>query len=189
MRIYTRTGDRGMTSLKGGVKVPKTDLRIETNGNIDELNSILGLLRMELDELGLKDMSLFIGKVQSDLMSIMSNIINPDLVKNKESGRIREIGVNDIESKIDEIQESGVLTQHFVLPSGCRGGALAHISRTVCRRAERALWRMNEQYEVEEEVMFYFNRLSDYLFAIARYVNFNAGFQNEIWAPFKSATV
>lgn len=184
MRIYTRSGDRGMTSIRGGKKVSKTDIRIEANGSLDELNACLGVLRAILRAEDKGDKTDFLLKVQSDLMSLMSLVATPYEERKNNPRRLSENAVEELERKIDAIQESGVLTQHFVLPSGTVAGATAHYARTLCRRAERALWRLDKEDPVGDEIMSYVNRLSDYLFALAREINAESGFQNEIWSPF-----
>ncbi len=186
MRIYTRSGDTGMTSIRGGRKVPKTDVRIEANGCLDELNAYLGVLRASLNANGGEEKSDFLRRVQSDLMSLMSLVATPSDERSRNPRRLSENAVDELERRIDAIQEGGALTQHFVLPSGTSAGASAHYARTLCRRAERALWRLNEEDPVGEDIMSYVNRLSDCLFALARQINSESGFQNEIWEPFKS---
>lgn len=186
MRIYTRSGDTGMTSIRGGRKVPKTDVRIEANGCLDELNAYLGVLRASLNANGGEEKSDFLRRVQSDLMSLMSLVATPSDERSRNPRRLSENAVDELERRIDAIQEGGALSQHFVLPSGTSAGASAHYARTLCRRAERALWRLNEEDPVGEDIMSYVNRLSDCLFALARQINSESGFQNEIWEPFKS---
>lgn len=186
MRIYTRSGDKGMTSIRGGKKVPKTDVRIEANGCLDELNAYLGVLRASLNANGGEEKSDFLRRVQSDLMSLMSLVATPSDERSRNPRRLSENAVGELERKIDAIQEGGALSQHFVLPSGTSAGASAHYARTLCRKAERALWRLNEEDPVGEDIMSYVNRLSDCLFALARQINSESGFQNEIWEPFKS---
>lgn len=186
MRIYTRSGDTGMTSIRGGRKVPKTDVRIEANGCLDELNAYLGVLRASLNVNGGEEKSDFLRRVQSDLMSLMSLVATPSDERSRNPRRLSENAVDELERRIDAIQEGGALSQHFVLPSGTSAGASAHYARTLCRRAERALWRLNEEDPVGEDIMSYVNRLSDCLFALARQINSESGFQNEIWEPFKS---
>lgn len=189
MRIYTRTGDKGMTSVRGGKKVPKTDVRIEANGCLDELNASLGVLRGALNAAGMEETAIFLRNVQSDLMSLMSLVATPSVERSRNPRRLSENAVDELERRIDAIQEGGALTQHFVLPSGTPAGAAAHYARTLCRRAERALWRLNEEDPVGEDIMSYVNRLSDCLFAFARQINQESGFQNEIWEPFKSKNI
>lgn len=186
MRIYTRTGDRGMTSVRGGKKVAKTDVRIEANGCLDELNAYLGVLRATLNSAGMEEKSQFLKDIQNNLMSLMSLVATPSEERNQNPRSLPATAVESLERRIDGIQESGVLDQHFVIPSGMVEGASAHYARTLCRKAERALWRLNETDPVNEDIMCYVNRLSDYLFALAREINFESGFHNEIWQPFNS---
>lgn len=185
MRIYTRAGDRGMTSIRGGRKVAKTDVRIEANGCLDELNAYLGVVRAGLKTEGYINQSLFLRNVQCELMALMSLVATPSDERRYNPRELSENAVVELERRIDAIQESGVLTQHFVLPSGTEAGASVHYARTLCRKAERALWRLNDNDPVDDAIMSYVNRLSDYLFALAREINSESGFQNEIWQPFK----
>lgn len=186
MRIYTRSGDSGMTSIRGGKKVPKTDIRIGTNGTIDELNSYIGLLRKELYDNNNKELADYLKGVQCDLMSAMSIIATPYDERSHNPRSIPETRIAEFEQIIDLIQEGGFITQHFVLPSGCTEAVLSHIARSICRRAERMLWKSNEVGKVDDKVVIYLNRLSDLFFALARFFNGTSGCYNEIWEPFKS---
>ena len=195
MRIYTRSGDRGMTSERGGHKIPKTHPRIEANGCLDELNSQLGLLRADLyasgrcasrpDGCAESDYADFLRVVQTDLMALMSLVATPaaDRASNPRSLSPDAIGV--LERRIDAAQHAGALTQDFVLPGGCRASAQAHVARAVCRRAERALWRLDETDPVDSPLMAYINRLSDFLFALACHINILSGTECERWQPFR----
>lgn len=189
MRIYTRTGDKGMTSIRGGKKVAKTDVRIEANGCLDELNAYLGVVRARLRAEGFESQNEFLRNVQCELMALMSLVATPSDERRFNPRELSEDAIEELERRIDVIQESGVLTQHFVLPSGTEAGASVHYARTLCRRAERALWRLNDNDPVDDAIMSYVNRLSDYLFALAREINFEFGFVNEIWQPFKGKKI
>lgn len=194
MRIYTRSGDRGLTSERGGHKIPKTHARIEANGCLDELNSHIGLLRAELyaraqcrpfAEAGTQELADFLRVVQTDLMALMSLVATPSEARQANPRRLSADAVGELERRIDAVQQSGALTQNFVLPGGCRAAAQAHVARAVCRRAERALWRLDETDPVGDELMAYINRLSDFLFAAACQLNAISGAGSEAWQPFR----
>ena len=180
MKIYTRTGDHGQTSLVGGQRVSKTCSRLEAYGTIDELNSQIGLLITyctdEHDQKFLTDVqnALFVvgGYLATDNTKReirQCNIVTPDMVGN-------------IEQRIDAINAIVPPFRHFILPGGCRAAAQAHVCRTVCRRAERRILAMCEEgIEVDTCVTAYVNRLSDYLFVLARKLNFDENHDEVIW--------
>ncbi|MBR1449613.1 MAG: ATP:cob(I)alamin adenosyltransferase [Prevotella sp.] len=150
-QIYTKTGDEGQTSLRGGVRVDKDDIRIETNGQIDHLNALLGVVRQDVpDELLLE--------VQRCLLVVMSHIATPEGQVNP-----RPLSVDDLtarmEQAIDRLSDRPV---GFVVPEG-----MIHVARTQCRTVERRLWTLHRHYPVRPDVLRFFNRLSDYLFALA----------------------
>lgn len=164
--IYTGTGDKGTTSLVGGERVSKTHQRLESYGTIDELNSFIGLLVSSLEDQTDKDFLYFI---QHKLFTVGSYLAtdqtNTEL--NIESKVIPE-NITRIEREIDRLDASIPKMKNFVLPGGCRSASLAHVCRTVCRRAERQIYRLAETDPVEELVLIFVNRLSDYLFVLAR---------------------
>jgi len=184
MRIYTRRGDSGTTGIHGGMRVPKTDARIEANGTIDELNSIIGIVRSFIVD-GEKDDIL--REIQVNLMTTMSIVATPTELRDINPRRLPADAVESLEMKLDAITEKGCMCHEFVLPGGCKAAAFLHLARTVCRRAERQLWRLNEQDKVEEDVMRYVNRLSDLFFAMACEVNCDEGVDNERWKRFGKA--
>ena len=164
--IYTRTGDKGMTSLVGGYRVSKTEVRIESYGTIDELNSFLGLLMVELACQEDKD---FLLKIQHHLFAIGSYLAtDPVHCKYTIESKVSPESIARIEKEIDEIDSNLSPMKCFLLPGGSRSASLAHVARTVCRRAERCIYRLAETAEVEEPVLTFINRLSDYLFVLAR---------------------
>jgi cob(I)alamin adenosyltransferase len=170
--IYTRGGDKGLTSLVGGVRVSKTAQRVESYGAVDELNSFTGLLIAALEGETDKD---FLRFVQHKLFTIGSYLATAP----EQSGRVGE-GANHhspvltpgsierIEQEIDRIDEALPGMKAFLLPGGSRQSALAHVCRTVCRRAEREIYRLAETATVEELILVFINRLSDYFFVLAR---------------------
>jgi cob(I)alamin adenosyltransferase len=166
MKIYTKTGDRGMTSLVGGQRVSKTDPRLESYGTIDELNAFIGLLISALQD---KDDLAFLRFVQHKMFTIGSYLATDQgSTELRVESRVDETSVAHIEKEIDKIMDKLPPQKHFLLPGGSKGAALAHVCRTVCRRAERQIYRLHAMSPVEDNVLVFMNRLSDYFFALAR---------------------
>lgn len=164
--IYTKTGDQGKTSLIGGTRVSKADLRIETYGTIDELNSFIGLLVCGMADAEEKQM-LF--RIQNKLFTIGSYFAtDTSRIDLKKESILKEKDVKDLENSIDKLEGKLPQMRRFVIPGGNRSAATAHICRTICRRAERLIYRLEENNEVDALVKAYINRLSDYLFLVAR---------------------
>ncbi|MCD8310353.1 MAG: cob(I)yrinic acid a,c-diamide adenosyltransferase, partial [Prevotellaceae bacterium] len=164
--IYTKSGDRGTTSLVGGTRVSKTDIRLEAYGTVDELNAQLGLLLTCLtDE---KDKA-FLLQVQRRLFSVCSHLATDrEKTPLATASIITQEQVECIEHEIDRIDETLPPLTAFVLPGGCRAAACCHVCRTVCRRAERRIHALSAKAEIAPEVLAYINRLSDYLFILSR---------------------
>lgn len=167
--VYTKTGDKGTTSLVGGTRVSKTHIRLEAYGTVDELNSHLGLLITYLtDERDKK----FLQQVQDKLFAVGSH-----LATDREKTKLHEVSiitpelVEMVEHEIDRLDEMLPPLSSFVLPGGSRGAAVSHICRTICRRAERRILTLGEQVEISSELLAYVNRLSDYLFILSRKMN------------------
>ena len=167
--IYTRTGDAGMTSLVGGVRVSKADSRLEAYGTVDELNSFLGLLLTYLtDE---KDCARVM-QIQNDLFSLGSYLATDQTqTALRAFAVITEEQVKWMENAIDDTEDGLPGWKGFVIPGGTRGAAVCHVCRTVCRRAERRILRLAEEVEVPPMLLAYMNRLSDYLFVLSRKMN------------------
>ncbi|MDR1746089.1 MAG: cob(I)yrinic acid a,c-diamide adenosyltransferase [Tannerella sp.] len=164
--IYTRGGDKGMTSLVGGQRVPKTHLRLEAYGATDELNAFIGWLITEVTDKEISDILLF---TQNALFLIGAALAtDPAQAEHKNGATITPSHIERIEQCIDRIDASLPTLKTFVLPGGSCGAALAHVCRTVCRRAERQICRLDEVYPVEESIRIFINRLSDLLFVISR---------------------
>jgi cob(I)alamin adenosyltransferase len=180
MKIYTRTGDKGQTSLLGGTRVPKHHLRIEAYGTLDELNSHIGLLRDQ----GLSDqMVKELLEVQDRLFTLGSHLASDP---EKSKVRIPDIGAEDItslENAIDSMNESLPEMRHFVLPGGHPAVSICHIARCVCRRAERLVVHLAEISPVEEIVVQYMTRLSDYLFVLSRKISAELNAIETPWKP------
>jgi len=174
MKIYTKTGDSGKTSLYSGGRIGKDHPRIEAYGTVDELNSVLGLLSTEPMPGGVVER---IRSVQSVLFSIGSSLADPESTLPPET---REWSTQPLEEWIDAMDESLDELRAFVLPGGSRVAGLAHVARTVCRRAERRVLSIDG---VDPEIIPYLNRLSDVLFVLARYLNANLGIVDPQWRP------
>ena len=165
-KLYTGGGDKGKTSLVGGFRVPKTHPRLEAYGTIDELNSFIGLLIEEVDESDTRELLLFI---QSKLFTVGSYLAtDPSKTEYKIESHITDDSIKRLEDAIDVIDNEMPKMTAFVLPGGSRSAAVAHMCRTVCRRAERNIYHITETDIVEEPVLMFMNRLSDLLFVIAR---------------------
>ena len=183
--IYTKTGDKGMTSLVGGQRVSQTDLRLEAYGTVDELNSQLGLLLTEVSDAS--DHAL-LNEVQNHLF-----VVGGYLATDQSTTQLRAQSVvtpamiESLEKAVDEIDSSLPKLRAFVLPGGTRGASMAHVCRTVCRRAERRILALNNQLkerdeaELDANVLSYMNRLSDFLFVLARKMNIIEGQDEIIW--------
>lgn len=186
MKIYTRTGDRGDTTLLGGERVRKTDVRVEAFGAVDELNASLGLA-LARDEDRLIDHELF-RAVQDDLFAIGARLAAADPETATRKGTIpafaTERRVAELEAWIDSLDTELAALTTFILPGGTGLGAQVHVCRTICRRAERAIARLSEeQPALDEAVLPYMNRLSDLLFTLARSCNARAGRPETPWRP------
>ncbi len=164
-KIYTKTGDKGQTSLIGGTRIPKFDIRIEAYGTIDELNSNIGLVRdQEMDEQSKNTLI----EIQDRLFTIGS-LLAADPEKNKMVlPQILESDIELLEKEIDDMNEQLPEMKSFVLPGGHSTISFCHLARCVCRRAERCVLRLNEVQPVNELIYKYLNRLSDYLFVLSR---------------------
>jgi len=178
-KVYTRTGDKGMTSLVGGVRIKKTDVRLEAYGTVDELSAHLGLLAAMMSE---GDDRLSIIRVQNNLFNVCTHLAT-DQSKTElyPSAHLAEGEIEYLESLIDETMDLLPERQGFVLPGGCLAAAQCHVARTVCRRAERRIAALAEVAKVGAEMQQYVNRLSDYLFVLAKKINFNNDVSEIIW--------
>lgn len=165
MKIYTKTGDRGKTSLIGGQRVSKYNLRIEAYGTVDELMSYIGLLRDQPIE---NETKLILIEIQDRLMSCAS-ILAADNTENEiKLPLIHDSDIALLEKEIDKMEESLPPLTSFVLPGGHQIVSHCHVARTICRRAERIIIHVSDEFYVPEPVIKYVNRLSDYLFVLAR---------------------
>jgi cob(I)alamin adenosyltransferase len=180
MKIYTRTGDAGETGLFGGTRVQKSDARVAAYGDVDELNACLGLVCAQ-PRLG-SDVSELLGYVQKDLFAIGARLADPS---ERIAGNVAKVAVGRgdierLEGWIDRFEADLPPLRRFIVPGGSGAGALLHLSRTVCRRAERAIVGLGAG-NVDAHVVAYINRLSDLLFVLARAVNHQAGQPETEW--------
>ncbi len=173
MKIYTKTGDFGETSLYGGKRVPKNNLRVSVYGIIDELNSLLGVvLSKKLN----KRIDIFINQIQKDLFLIGGYLAGAKVSIGNLSQQVKEM-----EKLIDSLDEELPRLQNFILPRGSEKSAFLYLARSVARRAERELVSLSKIEKVDEDVLKYMNRLSDLLFIMGRYINYKSGIPEPIW--------
>ena len=183
-KIYTRRGDDGSTGLFGGPRVRKDDLRVAAYGDVDELNSSLGVAREEL--LAMADLLALTDALQSELFNLGAELATPDRsAAPKSVPSVGDADVKRLEQEIDRLTEELPPMKNFILPGGSRAGAALHLCRTVCRRAERKVVALAEESEVSVEALAYLNRLSDLLFVMARAANLRAGGREIPWTPSK----
>lgn len=182
MKIYTKTGDDGMTSLYGGTRLPKHHIRIEAYGSVDELNAWIGLIR---DELSLGTQYHALKEIQDRLFTIGSNLASdPD--HEMPTPDITSVDIEFLERGMDEMTAFLPPLKHFVLPGGHRRVSEAHIARTVCRRAERRVTALHIEQKVDPLIIIYINRLSDYLFVLSRWIAKEVDADEVKWIPRKS---
>ena len=186
MKIYTKTGDKGETSLYGGTRISKASARVESYGNIDELNAFVGVAKSQItNEAVLSQLK----KIQFDLFTLGSESATPLDKLMLANGKSRlpiiitDVEIEELENWMDEYETSLQPLQYFILPGGGKSATALHVARTVCRRAERSLVYLNESEEVRPELIKYLNRLSDYLFVLARYVSVLENEKEEYWIP------
>ena len=183
-KVYTRTGDKGMTSLVGGVRISKNDPRLEAYGTTDELSSHLGLLAamMAQDSNTLEEERQMLVRSQNNLFIIGSYLaIDQSQTPLYDFARLPDGETTLLEQRIDQLMATLPEKQGFVLPGGTVSAAQCHVCRTVCRRAERRILELAQHARVDDYVLQYVNRLSDYLFVLAKIINFNAGQSEIIW--------
>ncbi len=177
-KVYTKTGDKGLTSLVGGERVSKASLRVDSYGDVDELNAVLGIIRSQ----GVDDeISSLIVKIQNDLFIMGADLASPMDI---EVPRVSAESVENLETVIDKFLDELEPLKEFILPSGNAGCSYLHFARTVSRRAERKVVKLMEQEEIGENVLIYLNRLSDLLFVLARIENKRGNFK-ETFVDFK----
>lgn len=180
MKIYTKTGDDGTTSLFSGGRVSKTHLRVEAYGTVDELNSVLGVVRAAKPH---PQTDAWLLEIQRHLFHLGADLATPldsksDWVARMDAGKIAWL-----EKTIDQMTAQLPPLTHFILPGGSPAAAQLHIARTVCRRAERITTALQEREALGDHVLRYLNRLSDFFFTLARWENMQAGISEDQWSP------
>lgn len=189
MKIYTKTGDNGTTGLFGGTRVPKHHLRIESYGTVDELNSYIGLVKDQAID---NDTKTTLIKIQNDLFTLGSMMATPSKKETLKNGEQRlnipEVdtkSVTYLEKEIDKMNEKLPKMTHFILPGGHTTVSYCHIARCVCRRAERLSVSLHQQEGINPIILTYLNRLSDFLFMLARKLSKDLSVQEVKWIPEK----
>ena len=180
MKIYTKTGDKGYTSLIGGTRVPKHHLRIESYGTVDELNSYIGLIRDQPIKEHDKEM---LKQIQDRLFTIGSSLAADPERSKMVIPDLKPEDIELLEKEMDRMNEILPELKHFILPGGNNTVSYCHIARCVCRRAERLSVHLAEESTVDEQVNIYLNRLSDYLFTLARMVGYDDKVLENQWIP------
>jgi cob(I)alamin adenosyltransferase len=180
-RIYTKSGDQGDTGLGDGTRVPKDHARVAAYGEVDELNAILGLVVANCPA---SPDAAFLRSIQNDLFDVGADLCVPPAA-NEEPGkclRVTAAQAERLERAIDRLNEKLEPLRSFILPGGTQAAAFLHLARTVCRRAERAVVTLMRTEKVNQQVLIYLNRLSDYLFVLARVAN-DDGRADVLWVP------
>ncbi len=178
MKIYTKTGDKGTTALLDRSRVTKNHPRVDLYGDVDELNSIIGIVisyRLE------KDLNNQLATIQKNLMSLSSILANPKYKRSKGKLDVSEEHVHELEQNIDEIEKELPPLTNFILPGGAKVASFLHLARTVCRRAERKCAALANNDTLDPICLIYLNRLSDYLYIAARYANFLRRYKDIVW--------
>jgi len=174
MPIYTKFGDQGKTALLGGEVVPKSDLRVEAYGSVDELNAALGLVISFSASQSLKSS---LSKIQKDLFTIGASLAS----QGKSPHRMAPARISELESEIDAIEKELPPLRNFILPGGSKTSSMLHLARTVCRRAERAMVALSEKAKPPAENLIYMNRVGDLLFVMARAENYRKRVPEALW--------
>lgn len=177
MKIYTKTGDKGETGLFGSDRVSKDSKRIEAYGTVDELNSVIGVVRSMNPPKEIDDM---LHEIQENLFTLGADLATPT-DSNSSVPRISPTEVTRLEQHIDAIDPTLKPLKHFILPGGSQVAAMIHFSRTVCRRAERRVVKLAKKENIGELPVIYLNRLADLLFVLARYANYLVGTREQEW--------
>lgn len=179
MKIYTKTGDEGLTGLIGGSRVPKNDLRIEAYGTVDELNSYIGLLASYPL---LEEELIYLEKIQHRLFAVGSHLAtDKEQTTIDTASIISNEDITGLEDSIDRLNENLPALKAFILPGGSEEGSVCHICRTVSRRAERRILDVYQIYNIDKQIIIYINRLSDYFFVLSRYITLKKGNKEILW--------
>jgi cob(I)alamin adenosyltransferase len=178
MKIYTKTGDKGDTRLFDGTHVRKNDPRVDAYGSVDELNSFIGAAVSFLQDDELKEI---LEGIQRDLFSVGAQLADPRQHSKKQKSKLDPTRITALEETIDRFETELTPLRQFILPGGVPAAALLHLARTVCRRAERRVVALAEGVAIDPLTLEYLNRLSDFLFVMARLVNQRQGKQETAW--------
>lgn len=181
-KIYTRTGDEGTTGIHGGTRVPKDDIRIEANGCLDELNTLLGIIRSLLPETDEWQQKLYF--IQRNLMVVMSHVATPSALRAQNPNELPQDLDKFCEEWMDEMMSQLEDNGYFILPGGTQLSAQLQYARAVARRAERRLWTLHRKDTVPQEILRFVNRLSDLLFVMARFEMQRQQWPEEKWQSF-----
>ena len=182
MKVYTKTGDFGETSLLGGTRVSKAELQIESYGTVDELNSYIGLIR---DQIINKTIIIELIEVQDRLFTIGSHLANDQKKSKIKLPDILEADIEGLEKQIDKMNDNLPPMKAFILPGGHKTVSHTHITRCICRRAERQVVTLSSNWNIDQLIIIYLNRLSDYLFILARKLSKDLGAEEIEWKPRK----
>jgi len=180
MKIYTRGGDKGLTSLLNGRRIPKHDIRIEAYGTVDELIAFCGLIR---DSYSNKYYNDLIVEIQDNLMTVASMLANDKRNDKLNLPVITEDDILKLEAEIDKIDEILPPLRSFILPGGNTAVSACHIARTICRRAERRITKLSEENSTDPLILKYINRLSDFLFVLSRLISKDLDIEEITWTP------
>lgn len=180
MRVFTRTGDQGQTSLASGNRVRKDHPRLEAYGTVDELNAVVGMLHALYTD---QDEQNRLLRIQRRIFIISSTLAVDDPAFLERLPTIMNEDVNELEKAMNTMLDQMPPLKNFILPSGSQVIAMAHVARTVCRRAERALIRIVDEIEFDPMLIQYINRLSDYFFVLSRWAAYQSGTQERVWKP------
>lgn len=183
MKIYTKTGDKGETSLYGGSRVSKSSEIIEAIGNVDELNASLGVIISRLSSLkNFKDIEKLLIEIQKQLFVVGGDLASPSNINRRlKVVRIKDTDVKLLEESIDNTESQNTPLSNFILPGGSEVGALLHHTRSICRRAERSVVYANTENNLNPLLINYLNRLSDLLFVLARLINKRQNIEEHSW--------
>ena len=183
MKVYTKTGDKGTTSLIGGERVAKCDCRVEAYGTVDELTAFTALLadKLQSDEAYTAEVA-FLRRIESQLMTIAALLAVGEGGEDK-VGKLQSATIEEMEQAIDSMQEALPQITKFTIPGGDERLSLAHVCRTICRRAERQALRAAENCNIEEQVIVYLNRLSDYFYLLGRSITHRSNVEEILWIP------
>lgn len=182
VRIYTKGGDKGQTSIHGGERVDKDDIRIEAIGSLDELNSMIGIVRSFLDDNDERHEILF--QIQYQMMIVMSLVATPSHIIDHNPNHFDGEFIKTIESYIDDVVNRMPDNDYFILPGGTKLSAHLQYTRTIVRRAERILISLNRIDSIQNEILIFINRLSDLFFVMGRYEMLISGKEEERWKKF-----